>query len=179
MQQLSLFNLANFSISTPPQQENHVIKPVEPPQELNSSQEDRQAIDKAVNIIKCMSVHAPHAYAICMDKKHHELRNSSTKRRGWILIHSSSSKASDSWFPEYGIDPSIVKIERGAIIGAAFIDGCIHMEKDDYYAYEISRYKKFTFPLLGVKGCQSIFWGHSNDPLKIKAFRGAINQMLG
>ncbi|MBS3029756.1 MAG: hypothetical protein EZY12_21860 [Dolichospermum sp. DET69] len=32
-------------------------------------------------------------------------------------------------------------------------------------------------PIEGVKGCQSVFWGHCDDPDKIKAFEAAIEQM--
>jgi hypothetical protein len=77
-----------------------------------------QVLDK----IKAISIHAPHAYAICLGIKSHEYRNSSTKRRGWVLIHSSSSRASDSCFQDYGIDPKIAL--RGAIIGAAYLTDC-------------------------------------------------------
>lgn len=130
----------------------------------------KQVIDK----IKAISCHAPHAYAICLGIKPYEYRNSPTKRRGWVLIHSSSSKASDSCFPEYGIDPKIAK--RQALIGAAFITDC----SPDYqggYAYRMTRVMLFDKPIEGVKGCQSVFWGHSNDPQKIKAFEQAIEQI--
>lgn len=129
-----------------------------------------QVIDK----IKAMSVHAPHAYAICMGKKPYEYRNSSTKRRGWILIHSSGSKASDSCFDDYGIDKKIAI--RQAIIGAAFLSDCT-ADYQGGYAYKMDRIKLFKQPIAGVKGCQSVFWGHCDDPDKIKAFGAALEQM--
>lgn len=130
----------------------------------------KQILDK----IKAISIHAPHAYAICLGLKPYEYRNSPTKRRGWVLIHSSSSKASDEFFVNYGIDPKIAK--RGAIIGASFISDCT---SDIYggYAYRMTRVMLFDKPIEGVKGCQSVFWGHSNDPQKIKAFEQAIEQI--
>ena len=129
-----------------------------------------QVIDK----IKAMSVHAPHAYAICLGKKPYEYRNSSTKRRGWILIHSSGSKASDSCFEDYGIDKKIAL--RQAIIGAAFLSDC-SPDPEGGYAYRMDRIKLFKQPIEGVKGCQSVFWGHCDDPSKIKAFEAALEQM--
>ena len=132
-----------------------------------------------INKIKAISIHAPHAYAICLGKKPYEYRNSPTKNRGWILIHSSSSKASDSFFKEYGIDPKIAK--RGAIIGASFITDCIGGEnaitQHGGYAYRMTRSMLFPVPILGIKGCQTIFWGHCKDPQKIKAFEQALDQM--
>lgn len=79
----------------------------------------KQVIDK----IKAISIHAPHAYAICMGKKPYEYRNRPTKKRGWVLIHASLSKASDFCFEEYNIDPKIAC--RQAIIGASYITDCI------------------------------------------------------
>lgn len=141
----------------------------------------KQVIDK----IKAISIHAPHAYAICMGKKPFEYRNSATKRRGWVLIHSSSSKASDPWFADYGIDKKIAK--RGAIIGAAFIADCIEdfinetIEGEHFqfhhFAYKMTRVILFDEPIEGVKGCQSVFWGHTNDPLRKEAFEAAIEQI--
>ncbi|MBD2142946.1 hypothetical protein H6F39_16635 [Anabaena sp. FACHB-1250] len=129
-----------------------------------------QVIDK----IKAISIHAPHAYAICLGKKPFEYRNSPTKRRGWILIHSSGSKASDSCFPEYGIDKKIAV--RQAIIGASFITDC-SPDSQGGYAYRMTRSMLFKTPIEGVKGCQAIFWGHCKDPQKIKAFEQAIEQI--
>ena len=129
-----------------------------------------QVLDK----IKSISIHAPHAYAICLGLKPFEYRNSSTKRRGWVLIHSSSSKASDSCFEDYGIDPKTAK--RSAIIGAAFISDCTPAQGGGY-GYRMTRAMLFGKPVEGVKGCQAIFWGHCKDPQKIKAFEQAIGQI--
>jgi hypothetical protein len=129
-----------------------------------------QVLDK----IKAISIHAPHALAICMGIKPYEYRNSATKRRGWVLIHSSSSKASDSCFKDYGINPKIAK--RGAIIGAAFITDCTP-DSQGGYGYRMTRAILFNAPVEGVKGCQSVFWGHCKDPQKIKAFGDAVEQI--
>jgi hypothetical protein len=129
-----------------------------------------QVLDK----IKAISIHAPHAYAICKGIKPYEYRNSSTKRRGWILIHSSSSKASDSCFEDYGIDPKTAK--RRAIIGAAYLTDCTSNSQGGY-GYRMSRAILFSTPVEGVKGCQAIFWGHCKDPQKLKAFEQAIEQI--
>jgi hypothetical protein len=155
--QLSLFDL-------PPQSESQART------KKTHTTPQKSVIDK----IKAISIHAPHAYAICMGKKPYEYRNSPTEKRGWVLIHSSSSKASDSFFEDYGIDLKIAK--RGAIIGASFITDC----SPDYqggYAYRMTRSMLFPTPIVGVKGCQSIFWGHCKDPQKLKAFEQAIEQM--
>lgn len=130
----------------------------------------KQVIDK----IKAISIHAPHAYAICLGKKPYEYRNSPTKTRGWVLIHSSSSKASDSFFNDYRIDKKIAV--RGAIIGASFITDC-SPDSQGGYVYRMTRSMLFSVPILGVKGCQSIFWGHCKDPQKIKAFEQALEQI--
>ena len=66
--------------------------------------------------LKAISIHAPFAYAICLGLKTQEYRTQPTKRRGWVLVHASLSKASDEYFTTYNINPSTVK--RGAIIGA-------------------------------------------------------------
>ena len=129
---------------------------------------------ETINKIKAISIHAPHAYAICLGKKSHEYRNSPTKRRGWVLIHSSSSKASDPCFADYGIDKKIAL--RQAIIGAAFISDC-SSDSQDGYAYKMTRIMLFKQPIAGVKGCQSVFWGHCDDPDKIKAFKQALEQI--
>lgn len=131
----------------------------------------KQVLDK----IKAISIHAPHAYAICMGIKKAEYRNKATNRRGWILIHASQSKESDEYFQDYGIDVAIAK--RGAIIGAACITDCI-LNRQGGYAYNISRPILFETVIEGVKGCQSIFWGHCDDPVKIKAFEKAI-ELIG
>lgn len=129
-----------------------------------------EVIDK----IKAISIHAPHAYAICLGKKEYEYRNSPTDRRGWILIHSSGSKASDSCFADYGIDKKIAA--RQAIIGAAFITGC-SPDGQGGYAYRLTGRMLFPVPILGIKGCQSVFWGHCKDPQKFKAFEQAMEQI--
>jgi hypothetical protein len=67
--------------------------------------------------LKAISIHAPHAYAICMGIKQAEYRTQPTNRRGWILIHASQSKDSDHCFADYGISKDTIK--RGAIIGAS------------------------------------------------------------
>ncbi len=57
--------------------------------------------------IKAISIHAPHAYAKGI--KGAEYRSRPTKQRGWILIHSSQSKASDQYFTDYGTDKATFK----------------------------------------------------------------------
>ena len=134
----------------------------------------RKMTKTVIDRIKAISIHAPHAYAICLGKKPYEYRNSPTKVRGWVLIHSSSSKASDSFFDDYGIDKKIA--HRGAIIGAAFITDC--SSDSQGYAYKMTRVMLFKETIQGVKGCQAIFWGHCSDPAKIKAFQQAIDQII-
>ncbi|WP_178379502.1 hypothetical protein [Fischerella major] len=41
--------------------------------------------------LKAISIHTPHAYAICMGIKEAEYRSQPTLRRGWILIHAIGS----------------------------------------------------------------------------------------
>ena len=138
--------------------------------DLQPQKPKNSVIDK----IKAISIHAPHAYAICLGKKPYEYRNSPTKKRGWVLIHSSGSKASDPCFDDYGISKNMAV--RQAIIGASFITDC----SPDYhggYAYRMTRSMLFPVPILGIKGCQTIFWGHCKDPQKIKAFEQALDQM--
>ena len=118
--------------------------------------------------LKAISIHAPFAYAICMGLKDEEYRTQATKIRGWILIHSSQSKASDQYFIDYGIDNAIVK--RGAIIGACKLTDCIGSPGD--YAYCLERPILFEQALEGVRGQQSIFWGISDRaPERQKAFQ--------
>ena len=121
--------------------------------------------------LKAISIHAPHAYAICMGIKETEYRSRPTDRRGWILIHASQSKASDDFFAEYGIDPNIC---RGAIIGAAFLTNCIWDSHNQCYAYQLEEAILFDEPFEGIKGCQAIFWG-ANTSDKQAAFAEAWN----
>ncbi|NWF61914.1 MAG: hypothetical protein HXY43_22345 [Fischerella sp.] len=130
----------------------------------------KQILDK----IKAISIHAPHAYAICLGLKPFEYRNSPTKRRGWVLIHASQSKDSDYCFKEYKINPADIK--RSAIIGAAYIADCIP-DSQGGYAYRMTRAILFKTPIEKVKGCQAVFWGHCKDPHKIRAFEQAIEQI--
>lgn len=120
--------------------------------------------------LKAISIHAPHAYAICQGIKKREYRSRAAKHNGWILIHASQSKASDKYFADYGIDKSIAK--RGAIIGAAFLTDCIWDEEIQCYGYLIGDYILFDQPLEGIKGCQAIFWG-AKSPEKQAAFQRA------
>ena len=120
--------------------------------------------------LKAISIHAPHAYAICMGLKDEEYRTQPTKKRGWILIHASTSKASDEFFADYEIDPSIVK--RGAIIGAALLTNCNWDTEFGCYAYLLESPILFDKAIEGIKGCQAIFWG-AKTPHKQAAFKSA------
>lgn len=120
--------------------------------------------------LRAISIHAPHAYAICMSIKQYEYRTQPTLIRGWILIHASQSKASDDWLSEYGIDTSIMK--RGAIIGAAQIIDCTWDAEFECYAYQLESPILFDRAIEGVKGCQTIFWG-ANNPDRKAAFAAA------
>lgn len=108
-----------------------------------------------------ISIHAPYAYAICLGLKDEEYRSRSTKYRGWALIHSSGSKASDEWLETYGLCPK--GVARQAIIGAAEILDCYGGELNfngdpDGYAYKIGKYILFPEPLIGIKGRLQLFW---------------------
>ncbi|MBE9216657.1 hypothetical protein IQ247_29030 [Plectonema cf. radiosum LEGE 06105] len=107
--------------------------------------------------LKAISIHAPHAYAICKGIKQYEHRSRATKQRGWILIHASQSKASDSYLVDYGINKSTIK--RGAIIGAAYLTDCTWDSEYGCYAYHLESPILFDQAIEGVKGCQTIFWG--------------------
>lgn len=107
--------------------------------------------------LKAISIHAPHAYAICKGIKKREYRSRATLQKGWILIHASKSKASDKFFKEYGIDKNTVK--RGAIIGAAYLSSCRWSETDNAYSYRLREPILFDEPIEDIKGCQAIFWG--------------------
>ncbi len=122
--------------------------------------------------VKAISIHAPHAYAICLGIKKDEYRTQPTKRRGWVLIHASQSKQSDDYFADYGIDQTTIK--RGAIIGAVKIISCVGCSGD--YAYQLANPIIFSRPLEEVKGKQSIFWGAKTDAEKI-AFTLASEQI--
>ncbi|MFY7887053.1 MAG: hypothetical protein ACOVOV_19630 [Dolichospermum sp.] len=149
--------------------------------------QDEQVRDKAkthliplpkipvISKIRAISIHAPHAYAICLGLKPYEFRNSPTKFRGWVLIHSSGSKSSDSYFKEYELEDIKHLVSRQALIGAAFLSDCQKME--GCYGYLFSEVLLFDNPVEGVKGCQSIFWGDCNDPAKIKAFEQAREEL--
>jgi len=126
-----------------------------------------------VDKIKALSVHAPHAYAICLGKKQFEYRSWATKKRGWVLIHATASTSDDSYFHEYGINPKTVY--RQAIIGASYIADCLP-DEDGGYMFKMTRSFLFKVPVLNIKG-QIKFWGHSNDPTKVKGFAQAIEQM--
>jgi hypothetical protein len=126
--------------------------------------------------MRAISIHAPHAYAICLGIKTYEFRNSPTKFRGWVLIHSSGSKASDSFFKEYELEDIKHLVSRQALIGAGFISDCQRMAEGDH-GYLFSEVVLFDNPVEGVKGCQSIFWGDCNDPAKIKAFEQAREEL--
>ncbi|NWF61785.1 MAG: ASCH domain-containing protein [Fischerella sp.] len=120
--------------------------------------------------LKAISIHAPHAYAICMGIKKAEYRSQPTDRRGWILIHASQSKDSDHCFADYGISKDTIK--RGAIIGAAQITNCTWDAEYGCYAYHLESPILFDQPIEGVKGCQAIFWG-ATQPQKQAAFAQA------
>ncbi len=122
--------------------------------------------------LKAISIHAPHAYAICLGIKKNEYRTQPTKRRGWVLIHASQSKQSDDYFTDYGIDSTNIK--RGAIIGAVKIINCVGFPDD--YVYQLANPIKFSSPVEEVKGKQSIFWGAKIDAEKI-AFTLASDQI--
>ena len=107
--------------------------------------------------LKAISIHAPFAYAICLGLKDKEYRSRRTSQHGWILIHASQSKASDSYLADYGIDKSTIK--RGAIIGAAQITDCTWDSELECYAYQLESPILFHQPIEGIKGCQAIFWG--------------------
>jgi hypothetical protein len=118
--------------------------------------------------LRAISIHAPFAYAICLGLKDEEYRTQPTKIRGWILIHSSQSKASDQYFKDYGIDIAIAK--RGAIIGACKLTDCIGSPGD--YAYCLESPILFDKPIEGIRGQQSIFWGVSDKhPEHQEAFK--------
>jgi hypothetical protein len=107
--------------------------------------------------LRAISIHAPHAYAICLGLKKAEYRTQPTDRRGWILIHASQSKDSDHCLADYGISKDTIK--RGAIIGAAQITNCTWNAEYGCYAYHLESPILFDQPIEGVKGCQAIFWG--------------------
>ena len=112
------------------------------------------------------------AYAICLGIKKDEYRTQPTKRRWWVLIHASTSKQSDDYFADYGIDQTNIK--RGTIIGAVKIINCIGFPGD--YAYQLANPIKFSRFVEKVKGKQSIFWGAKSDAEKI-AFTLASEQI--
>jgi hypothetical protein len=120
--------------------------------------------------LKAISIHAPHAYAICIGIKKAEYRSQPTDRRGWILIHASQSKDSDHCLADYGISKATIK--RGAIIGAAQITNCTWNTEYGCYAYHLENPILFDQPIEGVKGCQAIFWG-ATQPEKQAAFAQA------
>ncbi len=122
--------------------------------------------------LKAISIHAPFAYAICMRLKKEEYRTQPTKRRGWILIHASQSKASDEYFYTYQID--INKVKRGAIIGAVKVNGCVGNLNN--WAYQLDSPVLFEQPIEGVKGKQAIFWSANSEELQ-KAFTLASLQI--
>ena len=132
--------------------------------------------NSVISKIRAISIHAPHAYAICLGKKPYEYRNSPTKHRGWVLIHSSGSKASDCFFREYELEDIKHLVSRKALIGAGFISDCQRMAEGDY-GYLFSEVLLFDNPVEGVKGCQSIFWGDCNDAAKIAAFEQAREEL--
>ncbi len=122
--------------------------------------------------LKAISIHAPHAYAICLGIKKYEYRTQPTNRRGWVLIHASQSKQSDDYFVDYGIDKTTIK--RGAIIGAVKIIRCVGSSGN--YAYQLANHIKFSRTVEEVKGKQSIFWGAKTNAEKI-AFTLASEQI--
>lgn len=113
---------------------------------------------KAPNWLRAISIHAPHAYAIIIGIKKAEYRTKSTNYRGWVLIHSSGSKASDDAFQDYFINPEQIGVRRFALIGAAEILDCTGSHGE--FAYQIGRAIAFP-PFPNIKGQQSIFWGKS------------------
>ena len=126
---------------------------------------------KAPEWLRAISIHAPHAYAIIIGIKKQEYRSKLTTYRGWALIHSSGSKASDNAFQDYFINPDQIGVKRFALIGAAEILDCYGEPGD--YAYQIGRAIAFPTPIEGIKGQQSIFWGTSD---KYPEREGAFNQ---
>lgn len=122
--------------------------------------------------LKAISIHAPFAYAICLGLKTEEYRTQPTKRKGWVLIHASQSKASDEYFITYNIDKSTVK--RGAIIGAVQVTDCIG--SDNNWAYQLSSPVLFDQPVEEVRGKQAIFWGANSRELQ-EAFTLASQQI--
>lgn len=136
----------------------------------------RNCITKSYpDFLRAISIHAPHAYAICLGIKKVEYRSQSTARCGWILIHASQSKDSDHWLAEYKISKDTIK--RGAIIGAAQITAYTWEAKLECYAYHLRRPILFDHEIENIKGCQAIFWDAKSDNTQ-KAFAQAWEVIL-
>ncbi len=120
--------------------------------------------------LRAISIHAPHAYAIVLGIKPEEYRTRATNYRGWVLIHSSGSKASDDYFEDYGITHIKATAKRYALIGIADLYDCIGEPGD--YAYCLRNAIAFPKAVEGIKGQQSIFWG-ATTPERMKAFAEA------
>ncbi|MBD2457296.1 hypothetical protein H6G80_24870 [Nostoc sp. FACHB-87] len=130
----------------------------------------RPPIENAPESLKCLTTHAPFAYAIVMGKEDMEIRRKNTNHRGWTLIQAGLSMDSDEAFKEYNISPNV---QRGCIIGAAELVDCRYSEPCYVYTFINPTFFKNFIP---IKGKQCPLWGASSSVEKA-AFTQAWNQI--
>lgn len=107
--------------------------------------------------VRAMTCHAPFAYALALGIKQEEYRRRDTKYRGWVFIHCGLSTASDDAFEYLDLSPS--QVERGGIIGAAYLNSS---NKDcDSFAYKMITPVKFD-KLIRISGKQVTLWQPTN-----------------
>ncbi|MHC5770754.1 MAG: ASCH domain-containing protein [Nostoc sp.] len=103
--------------------------------------------------LRAMTCHAPFAYALALGEKPEEYRYRATNYRGWVFFHSGLSKASDFAF-EY-LNMEAKDAERGAIIGAGYLNSC--SKSGNCFAYEFINPVLFE-KALKIRGKQQILW---------------------
>lgn len=125
-----------------------------------------------VEDVRCCTIHAPYAYAVCLGLKKSENRRKASPFRGWLLIQSGKSHESDGAIGYYELNPDYM--EYGAIIGAAFMYDCKGANKS--WSYLLKDPVLFEEPLT-ISGKQAPIWSALTDKEK-RVFQRAIAQIV-
>jgi hypothetical protein len=125
-------------------------------------------------LVKTLSIRQPFASAILTGDKPIEYRSWSTKHRGLLAIHASSSKADmgretrEGWLEEFpGLADEFDRLPFGAVIGVAELVGCEPSEEyEGMFEWELANPRRLVTPIK-AKGYAAIF--HTELPEFAKA----------